>query len=94
MASVRLIKKDIDYLVSEVVSDCYLTIYFHPEKKQEIVSVMEEAVELRNALFAQIKPKEKHNPSLVRKHYAQIRRDLMSGVDGLFVKLSGISSKK
>ena len=72
MASIRLIKKDIDYLVSEVVSDCYLTIYFHPEKKQEIVSVMEEAVELRNSLFAQIKPKEKHNPSLVKKHYAQI----------------------
>ena len=94
MASIRSIKKDIDYLVSEVISDCYLTIYFHPEKKQEVVSVMEEAVELRNSLFAQVKPKEKHNPSLVKKHYAQMRRDLMTKVDGLFVKLSGISSKK
>ena len=44
MASIRLIKKDIDYLVGEVVADCYLAIYFHPEKKDEIVKVMEEAV--------------------------------------------------
>ncbi|MBE5032960.1 hypothetical protein [Gallalistipes aquisgranensis] len=94
MASIRLIKKDIDYLVGEVISDCYLTVYFHPEKKQEIVSVMEEAVELRNSLFSQVKPKEKHNPSLVKKHYAHMRRELMEKVDGLFVKLSGISSKK
>lgn len=94
MASIRLIKKDIDYLVGEVISDCYLTVYFHPEKKQEIVSVMEEAVELRNSLFSQVKPQEKHNPSLVKKHYAHMRRELMEKVDGLFVKLSGISSKK
>ena len=30
MASVRMIKKDIDYLVEEVLSDCYLTIYYDP----------------------------------------------------------------
>ena len=29
MASLRRVKKDIDYLVSEVVYDCYLALYFH-----------------------------------------------------------------
>lgn len=91
MASVRMIKKDIDYLVSEVLSDCYMTIYFHPEKKQDIVKVMEDATELRNALIAKVNsPVEKNNPSLVRKHYAQVRRDVLQGIDGLFVKLSGL----
>ena len=91
MASVRMIKKDIDYLVEEVLSDCYLTIYFHPKKKEEILAVMQEAVDLRNGLFQKVNhPAEKHNKSLVKKHYAQIRRDMFSGVDSLFGKLSGL----
>lgn len=89
MASVRMIKKDIDYLVSEVLSDCYMTIYFHPEKKSEIVKVMQEATELRNSLISRVNsPVEKNNRSLVRKHYAQVRRDVLAGVDALFAKLS------
>lgn len=91
MASVRIIKKDIDYLVGEVLSDCYMTVYFHPEKKQEIVKIMESATELRNSLIAKVNaPVEKNNSSLVRKHYAQVRRDVLEGVDKLFVALSEI----
>ncbi len=92
MASIRAIKKDIDCLVGEVISDCYLAIYFHPDKKQDIVSVMEEAVELRNTLFKQVNhPADKQNASLVKKHFAQVRRDLFSKVDALFQKLSGLA---
>ena len=92
MASIRDIKKDIDCLVGEVISDCYLAIYFHPEKKQDIVTVMEEAVALRNALFLQVNhPAEKNNPSLVRKHFAHIRQEMFTKVDTLFQKLSGIA---
>lgn len=91
MACIRLIKKDIDYLVEEVLSDCYLSIYFHPQTKEQIVEVMQDAVALRNELFTRVNnPAEKHNPSLVKKHYAQIRRDMFAKVDDLFVKLSSL----
>ena len=91
MASIRSIKKDIDYLVSEVVSDGYLTIWFHPEKKNEALKVMEEAVALRNDLVARANnPVEKNNPHLVKRHYDQLRRDLLGGVDDLFKKVSEI----
>ncbi len=91
MASVRMIKKDIDYLVEEVLSDCYLTIYFHPQKKEEILTVMQQAVDLRNDLFQKVNnPVEKHNKSLVKKHYVQVRREMFNGVDALFEKLSGL----
>lgn len=89
MASRRYLKKQIDYLVAEVIADAHLCLYFNPDKKQEdIIAVMEEAVALRNDLFARIKPEEKNNRSLVRKHYAAIRHDMIVGVDGLFEKLS------
>ena len=84
MASIRGIKNEIDYLVSEVISDGYMALYFNVEKRDAIVSVIEEAVAMRNNLY------EKVNKSLVRKHYAQIRRDMISGTDDLFRKLSDI----
>lgn len=91
MASIRLIKMDIDYLVEEILSDCYLSVYFHPKCKEEIVAVMQDAVDMRNNLFARVNnPAEKHNPSLVKKHYAQIRHDMFQQVDDLFAKLSAL----
>ncbi|MDR2936172.1 MAG: hypothetical protein LBU80_02365 [Rikenellaceae bacterium] len=89
MASRRDIKKDIDYLVSEVVSNCYTCLYFHPDKKHEqIIGIIEEAIELRNELFSRIKPAEKNNARLVRKHYAALRIEMLDKVDGLFSQLS------
>ena len=91
MASIRGIKNEIDYLVSEVISDGYMALYFNVEKRDAIVSVIEEAVAMRNNLYEKVNnPADKQNKSLVRKHYAQIRRDMTSGTDDLFRKLSDI----
>jgi hypothetical protein len=52
MASLRGIKNDIDYLVSEVISDCYMALYFNDQSKREgIVAVIEEAVDFRNEMI-------------------------------------------
>ena len=89
MASLRNLKKDIDYLVDEVVCDCYLALYFNTEKRDAIMDVMEDAVDTRNEFYEMANhPAEKHNPSLVRKHYAQIRREMNEGVENLFAELS------
>lgn len=91
MASIRGIKNEIDYLVSEVISDGYMALYFNVEKRDAIVSVIEEAVAMRNNLYEKVNnPADKQNKSLVRKHYAQIRRDMISGTYDLFRKLSDI----
>ena len=91
MASIRGIKNEIDYLVSEVISDGYMALYFNVEKRDAIVSVIEEAVAMRNNLYEKVNnPADKQNKSLVRKHYAQIRRDMISGTADLFRKLSDI----
>lgn len=92
MASLRILKKDIDYLIGQVLEDSYFTVYFHPDKKDRAFEIMQEAANLRNELFDRANsPVEKHNKSLVKKHYAQIRRDMFTGVDSLFEKLSSIN---
>ena len=49
MASIRRIKRDIDFLANEVISDCYMALYFNDgAKREQIVAVIEEAVEFRN----------------------------------------------
>ena len=62
-----------------------------PGIHESLRAVIEEAVEFRNELFVRANhPADKKNKSLVRKHYAQMRRDMMSRVDAMFEKLSGI----
>lgn len=92
MASLRGIKNDIDYLVSEVISDCYVALYFNDESKRErIVALIEEAVEFRNEMFVKANhPADKQNKTLVKKHYSQMRRDMMARVDAMFAELSTI----
>ena len=91
MSSLRILKKDIDYLVEELVSDCYLSIYVNANNKEAIVTVMNEAIALRNELFERANnPVEKNNTKLVKRHYAQIRRDMFSKVDSLLEQLSAL----
>lgn len=90
MASIRKIKNEVSYLINEVISDAYVALYFQPESKREaIFGVINTAAELNNNLIDRINhPAEKHNASLVRKHFAQVRKDMFDGIDTLFADLS------
>lgn len=92
MASIKNLKKDIEYLVEEVLTDCYLSIYFHSDKKDAIIAVMNKAVDLRNSLIERVnKPADKKDAKAVHSHYADIRKDMFAGVDGLFTELSALN---
>jgi hypothetical protein len=96
MASVRELKKDIDYLIFEVISDCFVYSNIHPENKSDDLSALiADAVEFRNDLIARVNnPDGKDNPKIVKAYYKSIQKDLLTGVDKLFERLSAISAKK
>lgn len=95
MANLRDLKKEIDYRLEEVVFDCDMAICFQPSKEKEIFDVMQDAVAVRNALFVKANnPAEPHNRSLVRKHYAALRTEMVAEYDKLFKKLSEINEAK
>ncbi len=92
MASLRILKKEIDYCLEEVVFDCDMAICFQPKKGEEIFSLMQEAVEIRNALYTKANnPVEPKNRSLVRKHYAALRAEMMDAFGAIFEKLSAVN---
>ena len=89
MANLRFLKKEIDYRLEEFVFDCQMTIFVQSNKEEQIVELMQRGVELRNALYKKaMNPAEPKNPSLVRKHYAALRRDMVSSFESLFADLS------
>lgn len=96
MASRRDLKKDIDYLLFEVIADCFLYADSHPDNKtEEITNLITEVVQFRNDLIARVNnPDGKDNPKIVKAFYQSISKDLLEGADKYFEKLSSISSKK
>jgi len=90
MATIRHIKKDIDYLVSEVVSDCCTFMYLYPEKKQEeALNLIHEVLDLRNNLIARVNRPE----GKPKAHYKAIFNDLLAGVDASFKKISELTKE-
>ncbi len=89
MATLRGIKKDINYLTGEVVSDCFTFMYLYPEKKQEdALKIINNTVDLRNNLIDRVntKPEGKTKP-----HYNAIFQDLLKGVDEQFKLISELT---
>lgn len=95
MAKLRTIKKEISYLTGEIISNCYMAIYFQGEEAAAPLSaVIEKAVAMYNSLTERANhPAEKHNAKLVRKHYAGIRTEMLDTADSLFEEISAICTK-
>ncbi len=92
MANLRVLKKGIDYILEELVFDCDMAICFQPSKGDQVFELMKKGVALRNELYVRANnPIEPHNRSLVRKHYAALRRDMISQFEALFTELSEIN---
>ncbi|HEX2968972.1 MAG TPA: hypothetical protein VHO46_07680 [Bacteroidales bacterium] len=96
MSSRRDLKKDIDYLVFEVISDSFSFTTLHPDKDSDEVSgIITDAVSLRNDLIARVNhPDGKDNPKILKAFYKNVQKDLFEGVNKLFERLSSLSSKK
>ena len=95
MANIRNLKKDIDYLIYEVISDCFVFSNLHPEiKPDELSAIISDAVDFRNDLIARVNnPDGKDNPKIVKAFYKSVEKDLLTGVDKLFTRLSEMTKK-
>lgn len=80
--------------MEEFVFDCEMAAFVQPNKEEAIVELMQKSVELRNVLYCKANnPAEPKNRSLVKKHYAALRRDIVSSFASLFADLSGVCNQ-
>jgi hypothetical protein len=96
MANIRKLKKAVDSQVYEVISDCFTWTELNQGKKSEVVDgIISDAVNLRNELINRINNADPSaDPKGVKAHYQLIGKDLASGIDSLFGRLSSVSTKK
>jgi len=89
MTSRRRLKKEIDYVVSDLILDCftYTSVYQKPndDQTQEII---QQTLNLRNEMRDLANHPEKKDKSETRKHfYDNIANTLVGGVDEGYLKL-------
>lgn len=96
MPSIKNLKKNIDNQIFEIISDCFLFSGLHPEKKPDDVnSIVEDAVALRNDLIARINNRGSVTDNKdLKKHLQAVTADLDKGVIDFCSRLSAISKKK
>ena len=84
--NLRVIKKDIDYVIDELIADSLLTLSFGKDIDPAFVEgVINEALELREDLYKRANHPDKSN---IKAHYNQVIEDLYEKTDELFDKLS------
>lgn len=89
MANLRTFKKDVIFLVNEVISDCWVFMYLNRDKNvDEANKIVADAVELGDNIFEQINHYPKED---AKKHFKALNQKLLEGVDALFIRLSGLT---
>jgi hypothetical protein len=95
MASVRRLKKDIQFLSAQLIGDCIDFIdSFNDGKEKQVLAIIEEAVSLHNSMIERAcHPDGKANPKLVKKFYQQLKKDFIEGLDQSYRKLEELIQK-
>jgi len=95
MASIRDIKKDIDFLVGEVISDSFLCLQINTgEKKDEIIDIINQITDKRNELLSKIGKAPRNNKKETKAYFNAIYNELIEKADNSFEKLSKLIDKK
>jgi len=89
MTSRRRIKKEIDYVVSDLILDCLTYTHLYQKPDDEVaLQIVQGTLMLRNELRDLANhPERKSESESVKNHYDNIAKTLIGGVDEGYGKL-------
>lgn len=91
MASKKDLKKDINYLIDEVIGTCLLHQYtLGKERQEELDGIITEMVEFREKLIHKANHPDKEDGNL-KAYYRSLHKELLEKVNATFEKISGTS---
>ena len=93
MASIKNLKKDINYLVDEVIGIALLHQYTRePEKRNELEELINEMVTYRDHLINKVNnPDVKDSRRALKSYYRSLFNDLLEKVNSAFEKLNTVT---
>jgi hypothetical protein len=82
MASRRELKKDLNYITWELISECLVYQILHPDVPDDtIMKTIEEIAEKHNELLALVNaPENRQNKEAARKNYQAVRKGFLDMV--------------
>lgn len=91
MASIKRLKKEIEFLSSQVIGDCIDFIQTFSGKETEAMAVIDEIVALHNETVDKINsPDGKDNPKLVKAFYASVKQTYVKGINDAYQRLENL----
>ncbi len=83
MASIRSLKKDINFLASEMVSQAYLSkMLFKTMDNEGLSQFINKAIEFQRSFIEKVNhPDAKNNPRMLKAYFAKIRKDMITNFD-------------
>lgn len=91
MANIKYLKKDINFLMEEVIETCFLHYHLNgetPEKREEIDQIIDDIIVTRNNLIHKINnPEVDAGKGPNKKFYNDILNEMMQKADEAFEKL-------
>lgn len=94
MASVRRLKKDVDYLTAAVISDCLSYNNTQDDVNPEVAAIVQEMLVFRAEMRDKIKAgKKQTEKGQAKAYYKGLFKEALKTVDANFTKLSDIVKK-
>ena len=89
MASRRALKKDNNYLYSELLTECFKLSIISPKENHDKIEVLFNKIFLssNDFIIRAGKPDGKDNPKLVKAYYKKLGQDLLNDVMGISKEL-------
>ncbi len=88
MASKKTLKKDIDYLITEVILDCYACMEEHPERDfSAYEEIINEIITLKDGLVERINSFDRKANGKSRAYFHEIKKDLVLKITEAHEKL-------
>ncbi len=84
MATIRDLKKQINYDLSEVIEECYVWQVSNADKADKAEKIIDAAIESFDTLIAKVNAKDVENH---KTHFQSVRKDLHKSTDSLMKKL-------
>jgi len=89
MASKKNLKKDIDYLITDVILDCYSCMEEHPEKDfSAYEEIINEIIVVKEDLLERINHFDSGTHGNSRTYFLSIKKDLITTITEAYDKLT------
>ena len=85
MSSIKNLKKDLNYVLSDIIEECYVWMLINSDKKADKAEkIIDEAIATFDALVVKINAKNVENK---KKHFTAINEELEKKANGLLAKI-------